>query len=101
MGAIEEPAQAAGDVLRHVLAAVVSLASQLAVHPQRQMARPGQLQHLLFQHRIELFEDNHIGQPLSEDRRRLGREGVGRAYGHETVAGHRNPGAGGLGLNKR
>lgn len=65
------------------------------------MARPGQLQHLLFQHRIEFFEDDHVGQPLGEGRRRLGRERVGRAYGHETVAGHRNSGAGGLGLNKR
>ena len=71
------------------------------MHPQRQMARAGQLQHFLFQHGIEFFEDDHIGQLLGEGRRRLGRERVGRAYGHETVAGHRNSGAGGLGLNKR
>ena len=101
MGAIEEPAQAAGDVLRHVLAAVVSLASQLAVHPQRQMARPGQLQHLLFQHGIEFFEDDHIGQPLGKGRRRLSRERIRRPHSYEAVARHGDAGTSGLRRDER
>ena len=65
------------------------------------MARPGQLQHLLFQHGIEFFEDDHIGQPLGKGRRRLSRERIRRPHSYEAVARHGDAGTSGLRRDER